>query len=424
MRVVFTVHKYPPESLGGTEIYSWSLARALVAEGHEVHVFYPLPNLPPLDAHIEQAGVQLWRVPLPAARSAENPVAQWWHTFRDTGIESEFRKLLARVRPDLIHFQHVQGVSAKLIELTSAWPRVVTLHDYWYFCANSQLIRPNRQVCTAGPRGGWNCVECATARIDLTALRAARPLVALPLAYRNAYLRRMLRSIDQFIAPSHFLRDQYIRFGFPADRIGVIENGLDLDRLQTAAGATLPMPPARPHFVFLGSLAWQKGVHVLVEAFNQLPHTVSLTIYGSDTAFPDYARQLKAQVQHPFVRFGGALSPDQVGDALRQADALIVPSIWYENSPVVIQEAYALGVPVIASRIGALIEKVHEGETGRLFTVNDSADLARVVQEISAQPAQLAQFRANLQPPLTVLQHAQEIARLYAVLLHKTANPG
>lgn len=126
-----------------------------------------------------------------------------------------------------------------------------------------------------------NCVDCATERADLNWMRSLRPLVAAPFAYRNRYLRRVAESVDLFIAPSSFFRDQYVRHGFPPERLIVLENGLDDGKLVQQTTIPLPEPPARPHFGFLGSLAWQKGVHVLVEAFNRLGNNASLTIYGS-----------------------------------------------------------------------------------------------------------------------------------------------
>jgi glycosyltransferase involved in cell wall biosynthesis len=262
-------------------------------------------------------------------------------------------------------------------------------------------------------------VDCATARADLAPLRLARPLIALPFAYRNAYLRQVAGQIDLFLSPSEFLRGQYVRQGFPAERIRVLENGVDRDRLEVEPAVPLAEPPARPHFGFLGSLAWQKGVHVLVEAFNRLPpNAAALTIYGSDRAFPEYGAQLRALATHPNIRFAGALDYRSVGAALRQLDALVVPSVWYENSPLVIQEAYAAGVPVIASRLGALAEKVQEGVTGRLFAAGDSEDLARVLRDVIAQPERLAGLRPNLHPGPDMAEHARALAALYAELMH------
>lgn len=414
MRIAFVVHKFPPESLGGTEIYTWSLARALAREGHDVHVFYPLftesDELPP--ARLERDGMHLWRVVLP--KKPESAPRQFWHTFRHHAVEQEFPHFLRTVQPDVVHFQHVQGVSARLLAMVADIPSLLTLHDYWYFCANSQLIRPDGQVC-AGPRWGWNCVDCATVRADLRVLRYARPLVALPFVFRNAYVQRMLAHVQIFIAPSHFLRQQYIAHGFPPERIFVLENGLDTSRLD--GEFALPPPARRPHFGFLGSLAWQKGVHVLIEAFNRLPpNAAALTIYGSENAFPQYAASLRERARHPHIRFAGAIDYRATGAALRQMDCLVVPSLWFENSPLVIQEAYAMRVPVVASRLGALVEKVIDGKTGRLFPPGDVDALAEVLQDIIANPQQLAAMRANIPPVVTIETHAALLLDVYQQL--------
>jgi glycosyltransferase involved in cell wall biosynthesis len=429
MRIAYVVHKFPPESVGGVETYAWSLAQALAGMGHEIHVFYPLIGLPASESRVQRDGVYLWRVPVEETRVREGPIPQFWHTFRDAHIEESFRDFLATFPPDLVHFHHVQGVSAALIPLAKERPHLVTLHDYWFFCANSQLLWPDGQVC-GGPRWGWNCVNCLTVRGDLKWLRALRPLVALPLAYRNLYLRRVVSSLPLYLAPSEFLRQQYIAQGFPGERIRTMEYGLDVGRLQELSrqGPNELVPeqfrptrdPQGLFFGFLGTLAPHKGVHVLIEAFNTLPENAFLTIYGDETRFPSYTAKLRALARHPNIRFAGLLDYRHVGAALQQLDCLVVPSTWYENSPLVIREAYGVGLPVVASRLGALAEKVRDGETGRLFAAGDSADLARVLQELIAQPEQLAAFRTHIRQPQTMQQHADELLGIYDCLVQNS----
>jgi glycosyltransferase involved in cell wall biosynthesis len=416
LRIAFVVHKLPPDSLGGVETYSWSLARALAASGHEVYVFYPVPGAPPGGARREEGGVHLWQVTLPRSRAGEGPATQYWHTFRDSAIEAAFEEFLREAQPEVVHFQHVQGVSARLISLAKGRPRLLTLQDYWFFCFNSQLLRPDQQMC-GGPQFGWNCVDCATVRPDLRKFRPLRPLIALPLAYRNRYLRKVCGEIDLFLAPSEFLRQQYTRQGFPARRIATVEYGLDRTRLADVPGLALPPPAARPHFGFIGSIASHKGVHVLVEAFNRMPPDVALTLYGSEAGFPEYAARIRAMVRHPHVRFAGPIDHHHVGGALRQIDCLVMSSIWYENSPLVIREAFAAGVPVVASRLGALPEKVEEGVTGRLFTAGDADDLARVLLDLIVQPQQLALLAKNIRPGPDIYAHSELLVNIYRSLV-------
>jgi glycosyltransferase involved in cell wall biosynthesis len=248
-------------------------------------------------------------------------------------------------------------------------------------------------------------------------MRGLRPLVALPFAYRNHYLQEVLAGVDLFIAPSEFLRQQYVGQGFDRERILVMENGLDAEKLAIDT-RDLPEPPVRPHFGFLGSLAWQKGVHVLVEAFNRLNTNAALTIYGSEQTFPEYVAQLKALARHPYIRFAGSLDPRQVGTALRQMDCLVVPSLWYENSPLVIQEAYGVGVPVVASRLGAMTEKVGEGRTGRLFEAGNVAALAEVLQDLADHPQKLTSMAQHITPAPAMTLHAAQLLQIYQRYIH------
>ena len=411
MRIVYVVHKFPPESLGGTEIYTWSLARHLAALGHEAHVFYPQANLSRDEVCIERDGVHLWRAALPDKPPFAGAVGQFWRTFRNKATEKEFWRFLSQVQPDLVHFQHVQGVSARLIPMAAGRPRVLTLHDYWYFCANSQLIKPDRRICE-DPARGWACVDCGLAKAEAKGMRFLRPVAALPFVYRNRYLRRVTQGIDLFVAPSDFVRRQYIRQGFPRDRIITLPHGLDMERI-APSGVKLGPPPSRPHFGYLGAIAWQKGLHILIEAFNQLPDCASLIIYGDDRAFPEYTARLKAAVRHPHVRLMGVLDYRHIGDALRQLDYLVVPSIWFETFCLVIQEAYGVGVPAVASRLGALEERVCDGETGRLFAPGDSSDLTRVLRELIEHPEMRATFAANIRPCPTMQAHTKYLLEIY-----------
>ena len=415
MRLAYVVHKLPPWSLGGTEIHTWTLARALAQMGHEVSVFCPAVGARADEARTIREGVSLWRLPLPASREIEDPARQFWHTFRDTSVEGQFATFVATVDPEVVHFQHMQGVSARLPSMVSV-PKVLTLHDYWYFCANGQLVRPDHTVCQT-PGQAWACADCALCRVDLGRLRALRPLATLPLSWRNAYLRRRLAEIDLFISPSDFCKQQYVHRGLAEERIVVMENGLDAARLADRDDDTVALAPARPHFGFVGSLVWQKGAHVLVDAFDRLGAEGALTLYGDEAVAPEYVAALKARARHPHVRIAGRLDYQAVGHAMRAMDYLVVPSLWYENSPMVIQEAYAVGLPVVASRLGALVEKVRDRETGELFAPGGVEDLASVLRGLVDLPERRQRYRHNIRGGPTVGEQAERLLALYTGLV-------
>jgi len=181
------------------------------------------------------------------------------------------------------------------------------------------------------------------------------------------------------------------------------------------AAARGPRGPYRGHYAYVGALAWQKGVHVLVDAFRQLGDVgASLRMWGSPSAFPDYAAELRSRAAGcPWIRFEGEIHHNRVGEALAWADYLIVPSLWWENSPITIREAHAVGVPVIASRLGALPEKVAETQGGLLFEPGDEKSLLEVLTRTHRFPQLLERLRDKLPQVPGIDQHAVVMEGIY-----------
>jgi glycosyltransferase involved in cell wall biosynthesis len=422
MRIALVVHKYPPASVGGTEIYTQNLARELSAQDHRVFVFYrDDEGATGRDkANWEgREGVTMYPVSRPYNPRTASPPAQFLDTFFNPDVEHAFRQFLEVSRPDLVHFQHVAMLSYRLIGLAkdAGLPVVLTLHDYWFQCSVSQLVWPDAQVCQ-GKALGLNCARCVlAARTRSPLLQFLRPLAAPLLQTRDALVKGAALKADKLISPSHFLIEQYTAVGFPRDRFDYLENGIDVERIRRYPRRPSSDGPLR--FVFLGSLAWQKGVHVLVEAFRGVsPEKATLWIYGSPDVFPEYAERLRRMADSANTSFEGLVPNEEVGRVLSAADVVIVPSLWYENSPVVIQEAFAAGVPVIASRIGALAEKVQHEVNGLLFTPGDVEALREVLDSVIEHPAQIEDFRAHIPEPVTVQGHVDVLVGLYQALVH------
>ncbi len=419
MRILLVVHQFPPAHTAGTEVYTLGLARALAGR-HDVFVYHAGVWA---TEEVATEGFRVRRVHLP---SSANPYAQFKATYRNPAVEADFAAFLDRVQPDLVHVQHVQNLSAEIIPIVKqrGLPVVLTLHDYWFLCANGQLVRPTAQVCH-GTHWDLECVDCATARLGQPKLTWMRPALAVLFLRRDAYLRRVLRAADLCIAPSEFLRRKHIAAGLPAEKVVYLENGTDLSRLR------VPDPPSRRdrgdrlRFGYIGSLAWQKGVHVLVEAFNGLPQDgVELRIFGDPTVFPEYAARLRRLARHPAARLMGPMPLERVGEALAGVDVLVVPSLWFENSPLIIQEAFALKVPVVASDLGALPEKVRHGVNGLTFAPGDPERLRAALQRLLDEPDLLPSLRAGIGPVKPMDEHARELEALYGALRSPPPGPG
>lgn len=420
MRIALVVHKFPPSSLGGTEIYTRNLARALSSK-HEVSVFYrdDGDGRGFREEWQDRDGFAARRVSRAFHAPEASPLAVFADTFFNRDVEQSFERFLEEVDPDLVHFQHLMLLSYRLIRQAEArgLPIVLTLHDYWFICSNSQLIWPSGQICR-GKAWGMNCARCATARIGRPWMAVARPVLASALQLRDALVRRAALRADQMIAPSQFLIDCYTNEGFPSERLMLLENGLDARRISFRSST--PPPSDRLRVTYLGSLAWQKGVHVLVDAFRDLPpHRAVLRVFGNPDTFPDYSAALRERANQSNTTFEGQVPNEEVGCVLAETDVLAVPSLWYENSPVVIQEARAAGVPVVASDHGALAEKVRDGIDGMLLPVGDVRAWQAGLEQLMGDPGLLTRLRAKRSPPVTLDQHVDRLRAIYARLVDR-----
>jgi glycosyltransferase involved in cell wall biosynthesis len=416
MRIALVVPKFPPSSVGGTEIYTLNLAQELSRRGHQVFVFYRDEQADTGREGLvweEREGFKACRVSRGFNIKAASAPSKFLDTFYNRDIEHAFARFLNEIRPDVVHFQHVMWLSYRLIAMAKRrrLPALLTLHDYWFLCGNSQLIWPDAQVCQ-GKAWGLNCARCALTQVNSPVVNPLRPVIAPAFLLLDAMVRRAAWHADRWIAPSHFLIQQYVKAGFPAERFVYLENGIDVERIRRYAHQ--PSAGGRMRFTYLGSLAWQKGVHIVVGAFRAIPaEKALLRIYGDPTVFPDYAASLRQVADPTNTFFEGAVPNEEVGRVLAETDVVVVPSLWYENSPMVIQEAFAAEVPVVASRIGALPEKVRHGIDGLLCPVGDARAWHESVLSLAEHPEQVKQFQGHIPVPLTVQGHTALLEDIY-----------
>jgi glycosyltransferase involved in cell wall biosynthesis len=199
---------------------------------------------------------------------------------------------------------------------------------------------------------------------------------------RKRYLQSVLSDVDLFVSPSRFLRQRYVDWGLAPDSILVLEN---------AQPKTRRMPPrsvgpgeSRNRFGFFGQLNPYKGVDLLLEAATLMRADIGdsfhVDFHGAnlDAQEPEFRAKViqLADAAKAVVSIHGEYDPADLGSLMARVDWVVVPSIWWENSPLVIQEAYAHGRPVIAADIGGMREKVCEGAGGLLFAARDARALA------------------------------------------------
>ena len=223
---------------------------------------------------------------------------------------------------------------------------------------------------------------------------------------RIQFQRDVLNAVDVVISPSQFLRGMHMDFGVDANRIVYSRQGHDFDHaFGTDAPNTHTRKPGMPLRVgYLGQIKPAKGVHVAVQALRHLPAgTANLTIWGDALRERNYVQEIRRMANgDAHITFGGTYARADLARVMQSLDVVVVPSLWYENSPNVILEAFGHHVPVVASNFGGMAELVQHGRNGLTFEMGNAQDLARQLQRLIDVPDLLTELRrgAAQSPPL------------------------
>lgn len=411
MHILHLLHQYLPAHVGGVELYTNWLAAAQQAQGHMVHLFHRRSAAEISLQRREDDGVTVWS----GSNGRFTPTNRFISTFRNQALQQQFSQVLDQGTPDIVHIQHLMGLPLSLVAQlqTRRIPYVVTLWDFWWVCANAQLLTNYSEELCDGPQAYLNCARCALARAGLPQLPPAQPVLAAPLAWRVRQLRQVLTHAAQVIAPAAFVQSWYADHGLNTANVTVLPPGLDyppdLDLLRRGDGNGQERPL---RFGYVGGLSTQKGVHIPLQAFRQLPQTAEFWVAGDPTFDPTYVAQLQ-QLATPQVRFLGRLDHQDIWQMLAQIDLLIVPSLWYETFAFVISEAFAAGIPVIASNLGVMAERVRHNIDGLLVAPGDASAMAAALRRFLTEPDLRRRLQDNIQPVPTIANHARQLQTLY-----------
>jgi glycosyltransferase involved in cell wall biosynthesis len=339
-----------------------------------------------------------------------------------TGVDKRiytehFRDFLLAHEPDLVHFQHTLFLGYDMIrEVRNTLPSVpivYTLHEYLPIChRNGQMVREgNNELChAASPARCHGCFPNIPPENFFL---------------RERFVKAQFELVDLFIAPSHFLRQRYIEWGIPEEKIRFEDYG-------RTAVEPIPDPPAgrpRNRLGFFGQFTRFKGVDVLLEAMKILTdegEDVQLRLHGANLEyqpepFQDQINTLLEQTQGN-TRFLGRYEHEQLPALLAGVDWVVVPSIWWENSPLVIQEAFMYGRPVICSHIGGMAEKVRDGIDGLHFAVRDPESLADAIRTAVSTPGLWEELRGQIRGAHPMDEHLATMSEIYRELLERSTS--
>jgi glycosyltransferase involved in cell wall biosynthesis len=283
-----------------------------------------------------------------------------------------FTALMTRVRPDVVHVHNtfpVMSPSVLYAAKEGGATVVQTLHDFRLVCPSA--------VCF---RDGAPCEDCVGRTVAWPALahgcyRDSRVQSAAPVAMLAVHraLGTWDTAVDRFLAPSETQRDVLVRGGIPAARIRVVQNFVDPD----PAPGLGARPSEGRYCLYAGMLSEHKGIRTMLDAWRGLGD-IPLKVLGSVPSSADAT--VLGSLDVPGVEFLGRRPREEVLRLMRDARLLVFPSRWYEVAPMAILEAFACGVPVVASRVGSLTELVEDGRQGLMFAPGDAEDLAEKVR--------------------------------------------
>ncbi len=409
MRVLYVVHNFPPYHWAGTEVYTYNIAKGMLQKGHDVDVYcweYLDGGKEYHHRDEDYEGLRVRRV-----LRDEEKFTLMEHENRE--IEGDFRRLLSERDYDVAHITHLFGLSVNLVHILGEKdiPTVLTLPDYWFICPNAHFLYDIKEIeeltavdfLICDKLDARRCAECLTPRKrkyikertraivgmrpraseiwDMIRERAWRRLewdlrFALYSVSEREIIKRADRCMDALnradlvIAPSRFIKRKYQEHGLKKARY----SDYGMNKFQPR-----PLSKDKLRFAFIGTPVRHKGLHVLLRAWSLLQPGLKgaeLLLFGDIDRQPYYSRQVRVLMEGlEGVREMGAFKNTQLPEVMSGFEVLVVPSIWYENSPLVIHEAFIARRPVIASDIGGMKELLEKGG-GLCFGVGDHEDLA------------------------------------------------
>lgn len=447
MRIVFVTHFAPPVRNAGTETYTLGLAQCLLARGHDVEI---------VCAEDWEWGETYWngvsrdeyqdvtvnRIHLNWAK-ARNPNRILYDSQQ---AEIWFQHYLAETKPDVVHVTSVATLGVGMLRAVNkaGIPLVLTLMDFWFLCPKTVLLTGEGQICN-GRKTAWDCQQCLLTTSGMqqhmrrftsnnmqrhywhlfersawfSRVRGARGL-ALNMTERQKLLADSMSIPDVIFSHSKFLQKMFREAGLERS-VDYLPNGHELGWLNEYQGKA---PHSDMRIGYLGQVSAIKGVHVLIEGFLKadLGDDAFLDIWGNLDHDPQYVQMIRTLIADcDRIKLRGRFDRAQLPQILAEIDILVVPSLWYENAPLVIQEAFATGTPVVATDLGGMAEAViHEGN-GLLFERGSVGGLALQLRRLMDEPDLLGHLRAGIPPVRTVEEEVSELEEHYRKLTEREA---
>ena len=359
LKILFSTSYYPPYHLGGDATHAKYLAEELANRGHEVHILHSIDayrikrkNFDDLKREPDKKNIFIHQIKSPLNKI--DPLLVYTLGF-SSYVEKQFSKVLKEVNPNIVHHHNISLLGYPILEKRDKYLSLYTAHDYWLICQTNNLLRNKRKICSQK-----NCYSCA-----ITSKR-------FPQIWRQfTGFKKALKNIDLLISPSDFVRTRILQ-------------EIELDSCTIPNFAPKPPDHIIPsvfsnYFLFVGMLEAHKGILQLLSLFNELRSDLKTTliVVGGGSLEPLIKAYINKNSLRERVVFLGFVDRENLYSLYSNALALIVPSIWPENAPLVVLEALSVGTPVIVSNQGGLPEIATKVNEDLIFT--DFTNLGKIL---------------------------------------------
>ncbi len=410
MKILFALHQFFPRHYTGTETFVLNLSRQMQRMGHQVKVLtyatFEGDDLRPYkDMLLGEYSYQ--GVPVISIGHKEPPEDRDFRMF-DRTMENAIGGILDREAFDLVHVCHPMRVGSVVKAAKKRKiPIVLTLTDFWLLCPKAVAITPKNELCN-GPRGGTKCAKKCFGEAKKHILQE-----------RFKEIDEVLKGADCIVSPTKFLMRVFQDNGYSG--IKVIPFGQDYSDVRPYD--RVYDKDSKLTLGFMSTLLPHKGAHIFIEALNKAGMSnISAKIYGGSFSKEEYYNSLVGSVKNrEQVQFLGEYDKEDMPEILQDLDALVLPSTWWENSPLVLLKALSHNVPVIASNLGGMTEIVKDKENGFTFESGSSDSLAEVIRRIGSDPGILNGIRAGIRHPPRIEEEAFHYERIYSAFISRPA---
>ncbi|RLA69492.1 MAG: group 1 glycosyl transferase [Epsilonproteobacteria bacterium] len=411
-KILIVSHAHPKFSKGGGEIAAYNMYQELNRQGYDTYFLAAHNNEKAHHGHTPFSVINEKEILFFMSsfdyflQTSYNKITAW----------KDFRKLLEMIQPDIIHFHHYIHLGLEKIREAHRYKEkrgnvkiILTLHEYIAICANNgQMVkRDTDALCYAS-----NYVDCSKCFPDKNPT---------DFFMRDIYIKSFFELVDHFISPSHFLIQRYIDWGLNRENFLMFENGQVPVEGFHKSKKTLGKSKKRATFAYFGQINIYKGLDILLEALDYLDKSrlkhLRLHIHGSGIENQPEVFQKKIKTYFKKYKeniiFFGNYEIEELPDFMENVDWVIVPSSWWENSPLVIQEAFKFGRPMIVSDIGGMAEKVIDGKNGLHFKVRNPRSLAEKLTQAISDIELYDKLYDGISEPLTIEESIWEHLGVY-----------